>query len=542
MENTSKTDPPIETEAEKISALQSRITELEALIKFYEEQLRLSKHRRFGSSSEKSAYDAGVEQQTLFNEAEAYADAVPETNAPESSSDAETELIEVEKHYRERRRLIKSDRLPESIPVEVVEHALPASEQICSCCGGKLHEINTEVRRELKIIPAQVKIIEHHRKVYGCRECEKDEGGKPIVRTPVNEPVIKGGFASPESVAHVMVEKFVMGSPLYRQEQYWNRKGIKLSRQTMSGWIISATESWLVPLYDELKSKLGKMDVLFADETTLQVLHEPGKPPQSKSYMWLYRSLGGEAKQPSDVPHPIVLYEYQPNRKKENPQQFLTGFKGYLHTDGYDVYHSLPDDIIVVGCWAHVRRKFDEGVKALLPKDREGSSVLRGKRYCDRLFELEREFSELPPEERYKKRLELSKPLMDEFFAWLKDLKPLPKTQLGIATTYALRQRKYLENLLKDGRLELSNNKAERSIKPFVIDRKNFLFANTVRGATASAVMFSIIETAKANGLDAFEYLTFIFKTAPNLDLKNNPDKVGLLLPENAPLACRVMR
>ena len=184
---------------------------------------------------------------------------------------------------------------------------------------------------------------------------------------------------------------------------------------------------------------------------------------------------------------------------------------------------------------AHARRKFDEALKALPERDREGSNVLRGKRYCDRLFELEREFASLTPEERYIKRQEHSKPVLDEFYAWAVALNAVPKTGIGIAVHYALSQRKYLERYLLDGRLEISNNRAERSIKPFVIDRKNFLFANTPRGAKASAVMFSLIETAKENGLNPFEYLVYVFKNAPNWNIRNNPDALERLLPAFVP-------
>lgn len=225
--------------------------------------------------------------------------------------------------------------------------------------------------------------------------------------------------------------------------------------------------------------------------------------------MWLYRTSG-------DAKHPIVLYDYQPDRRAKRPAEFLKCFKGYLHTNGYDGYHSLKEEIAVVGCWAHVRRKFDEALKALPERDREGSNVLRGKRYCNLLFEFEREFENLKPEDRYLKRQKLSKPVLNEFFDWAAALNATPKTGIGIAVHYALSQRKYLESYILDGRLEISNNRAERSIKPFVIDRKNFLFSNTPRGAKASAVMFSIIETAKENELNPFEYLIYILKNAPN--------------------------
>ena len=515
-ELTAAAAPENQTE---IAALKARVSELESLVKYYEEQFRIAKHRQYGASSEKSEYDFA--QLSIFNEAELFAD----VNVPEP------ELVEVEKHYRKRTRLT-TDKLPDNLPVEVVEYDLPESEKVCPECGGPLHLMGRDTRRELVIIPAQVKIREHVRKIYSCRECEKDEYGVPIVKSPANDPVIKGSFASPEAIAHIMTQKFVMGSPLYRQEQELKQNGIMLSRQTMSNWLIRASEDWLEPIYDMLHEILGSHGVLHADETTLQVLREPGKTAQSKSYMWLYRTSG-------DAQHPIVLYDYQPDRRSKRPAEFLKDFKGYLHTDGYEGYHSLRSEITIVGCWAHVRRKFDEALKSLPERDREDSNALRGKRYCDRLFELEREFTDLAPDERYLKRLEQSKPVLDEFFAWVVALNAVPKTGVGVAAHYALSQRKYLERYLLDGRLEISNNRAERSIKPFVIDRKNFLFANTPRGAKASAVMFSIIETAKENGLSPFEYLVYIFKNAPNWNIRNDPDALERFLPAFASIYIR---
>jgi len=396
-----------------------------------------------------------------------------------------------------------------------------------------------EKRRELVIIPAQVKIREHVRKVYACRECEKDEYGVPILKAPTDEPVIKGSFASPEAIAHIMNQKFVMGAPLYRQEQDWNRQGIMLSRQTMSNWLIKATEDWLEPIYDALREVLfANYTELHADETTIQVLREPGKSAQSKSCMWLYRTSGYN-QYGVKARNPIVLFDYQPDRKAKRPAEFLKGYKGYLHTDGYEVYHGLPQEIIIVGCWAHARRKFDEALKALPEKDREDSSALLGKRYCDKLFELERQFTDMSPDERYRKRQELAKPLIDEFFAWLAALKVMPKTPIGTAAKYALGQRKYLERYLLDGKLEISNNRAERSIRPFVIGRKNFLFANTPRGAKASAIVFSIIETAKENGLNPFAYLTYVFTNAPNWDIRNDINALERLLPHFVPDSCK---
>jgi len=507
MENAVKTT---ENWPEIIAGKDARITELEALVKFYEEQFRLAKHRQFGASSEKSEYD--LSQLTLFNEAEITAD----ENIPEP------EITTVKEHYRKRTRLTK-DKLPEDLPVEEVCYELPENERICPDCGHGLRVMGHESREELVLIPATAKIRRHISATYACRHCETHSDHVPIVKSEMLNPVIKSSFASPEAVAHIAAQKFVMGVPLYRQEQEWKRSGIMLSRQTMSNWLIKATEKWLEPIYEELKRRLVERDVLHADETTLQVLREPGKTAQSKSYMWLYRTGG-------DAEHPIVLYEYQPSRKHEHPEAFLKNFKGYLHADGYDGYHALPENITVVGCWAHLRRKFDEALKIIDKEKREGTDSLRGKRYCDQLFEIERDLASLMPEERFEKRQEFSRPVMEEFFAWINSLGALPKNPLGIARHYALSQRKYLERYLLDGRLEISNNRAERSIKPFVIGRKNWLFANTVRGAKASAVIYSLIETVKENGLNPYEYLARVFRVAPNLA---DGDSMEMLLPWN---------
>ena len=279
------------------------------------------------------------------------------------------------------------------------------------------------------------------------------------------EPVIKGGFASPETIAHIAVQKFMMASPLYRQEQEWKQKGILLSRQTMSNWLLKASKGWLEPLYEKMRQKLLEHSVLHVDETVVQVLKEPGRAAQSKSYMWLYRTSGEAKKQ-------IVLYDYQPDRKHTRPKEFLEGFSGFLHTDGYDAYHKLPENITIVGCLAHVRRKFFDGLK-ILPKDKKKDShLLKGVEYCDRLFRYEREFTKLKPDERLEKRQSISKPLFEEFYKWMEGLSVLPSSMLGKAVHYAFSQKQYIERYLTDGRLEISNNRAERSIKPFIIGRK----------------------------------------------------------------------
>ena len=476
------------------ASLKADVAHLTQQVQYLLEQVRLGKHRQFGASTERSEYD----QVNLFNEAEVFAQPIA----------AESELCEVEKHYRQKRRELPN-RLPEDLPVEVVEHRLADDAQACPACEAHLHVMGKQiVRRELKLIPAKATIVEHVQYTYSCRCCEKNAISVPVIKAPLPQPLINGSFASPEAIAHIMVQKFVMGIPLYRQEQDWKRQGILLSRQTMSNWLIRATEDWLAPVYDTLKDQLLTHEVLHADETTLQVLREPGKSAQSKSYMWLYRTSG-------DAPSPIVLYEYQPGRGKEHPKKFLGNWKGFLHADGYAGYHSLPPDITVVGCWAHARRKFDEALKSTPKQEQQHSGAAIGKRYCDRLFAIEKRLTALPPEDRYNIRREQALPVLDEFLAWLNSQEPfLTKNAFGKAVRYTLDQWKYLRHYLLDGRLEISNNRAERSIKPFVIDRKNFLFANTPRGAKASAIMFSIIETAKENGLIPFDFLVRTFLAA----------------------------
>ncbi|MCI8623522.1 MAG: IS66 family transposase [Provencibacterium sp.] len=241
-------------------------------------------------------------------------------------------------------------------------------------------------------------------------------------------------------------------------------------------------------------------EVLQADETTLQVLHELRKKAQTKSYIWLYRTG-------KDGGSPIVLYEYQSSLEAKHAAKFLDGFSGYLHADGYQGYHKLPENIRVVGRWAHARRKFDEALNALPPDKREGTAALAGLKYCNKLFAWEERFKNLSSEERTKQRLKEEKPILDALLAWA-DSAAAPKSALGKALHYLKEQWPCLLRYLEDGRLELSNNRAERSVKPFVIGRKNFLFANTPLGAQVLAVIYSLIETARETGLDPFCYLT----------------------------------
>lgn len=485
------------------------IFELKQQLQWFLSQLSLSKRKQFGVSSEQT----DVNQMSLFDESELTADLTT----------SEPEISQVKSHSRKRTRLT-TDKLPENLPVEIIEHKLPESECVCPECCGKMHSMGTDMREEIKLIPAKALIKRHIRHIYSCRNCENTSDCVPMIKADMPEPVIKGGFASPEAIAHIATQKFMMASPLYRQQKEWTQNGICLSRQTMSNWLLNASENWLEPIYEEMKRKLCKHDVIHADESTLQVLKEPGKEAQSKSYMWLYRTSGEATNQ-------IVLYEYQPDRKHIHPKNFLENFSGFIHSDGYEGYHKLPDNIIVIGCLAHARRKFCEALK-IIPKDKQAdSSAAKGIAYFDKLFYLEKQFYLLSPEKIRQERGRLSKPIIKEFYSWIDTLNALPKTLLGRAVYYSQSQRKYLMGYLLDGRLEISNNRAERSIKTYVIGRKNWLFNNTQSGARASAIYYSLVVTAIENGLNPYEYLSWILTHAPNLGRPGYVAKIGDFLP-----------
>lgn len=529
MENLNINENTIQISVEeykRFKALEAREEELNKRIELLEEALRLAKQKRFGKSSEKISPESSEQLLYLFDEAETIL-------AIEDIKDEE-ETTSVASHTRRKYSNTLGDKLPENVPVEVVEHTLSYEELACPTCGTQMQEIGVDIRRELVIIPATIKVVEHRIHSYACMKCKEEELQTPI-RSAEKEPaLISGGFATAEAAAYIMTQKFVMGSPLYRQEMEWRRQGIELSRQTMSNWILKCAEIYLQPLYNKLHEKLLSRDVIHADETTLQVLKQLERPNASKCYMWLYRTG-------SDAENAIVLYDYQAGRGKEYPQKFLAEYEGYLQTDGYSVYHDLSDKITNVGCWAHLRRKFDEAKKAL-PKGKsaEASAAMKAMGYFTKIYKLEKKFAKLSFEERYTKRLKEEKPILDEFLSWAKTLNVAPKSALGKALVYLFNQEPYLINYLKDGRLEIDNNRAERSIKPFVIDRKNFLFANTARGAQGSAVIFSIIETAKENKLDPYRYLVYVLKQAKELHSSNETNWVEQLLPENAPDECKV--
>jgi hypothetical protein len=273
----------------------------------------------------------------------------------------------------------------------------------------------------------------------------------------------------------------------------------------MANWVIFCSNKYFEPVYEQMHKKLVTLDIIQNDETYVQVLKEEDRKPTTQSYMWLYRSA-------ERVEPPIVLFDYQPTRSGEHPRRFLAGYVGYINCDGYKVYDNISEDIKLQGCFSHCRRYYTDAVD-VVPKDaRAECEAMKGVEFCNKLFDIERRLKKCSDEQRFQKRLELSKPALEDFFAWASEISKvaLDKTMLGKAITYTLNQWDNLSRFLEDGRLEIHNNAAERSIRPFAVARKNFMFCDTINGARASAVIFSVISTAQANGLNPLVYLTFL--------------------------------
>jgi len=456
-------------------------------------QIKKNNKRTYGQSSEKTEYVAI----SLFNEAEKESD----PDRPEPT--IEEVIIPEHTVRRPKKQKGHRDEVLSGLEVITIEHVINDPE--CRLHGG-MHVIGKEfVRREIEIKPAQIWVTEHVRLAYGCRPCELEGDSSSVVKADVPPALIPNSIASPSAVAYVLYEKFVNAIPLNRQENDLKLHGLILARQTMANWVIICATKYLEPVYRLMHIELISLDIIHADETTVQVLKEEGRKPTTDSYMWVYRSA-------ERVGPPIVLFEYQPTRSGEHPKRFLAGYKGYINCDGYQGYDKVSGDVKLQGCFSHCRRYYTDAVDIVPKAARADCEAMKGVEFCNKLFDIERRIKKCSNDERFQKRLEQSKPVLDAFFSWATEMNKvaLDKTRLGKAVTYTLNQWDNLTRFLEDGRLEIHNNAAEQTIRPFTIARKNFLFCDTVKGARASAVTFSIIETAKANGLNPLAYLTYL--------------------------------
>lgn len=491
---TEKAEKKYEQAQSEIKDLTLRNKELIANYNWILEQLKLSKKKIYGSSAEKIAEDYG--QLNLFNEAELEGQPLA----------VEPKLEEIT--YRRRKSKKRNqEEIYGDLPVEEIVYDIPDEEKICEKCGSEMTFMRYEIRKELKIVPAKVSVVEHKKAVYVCKNCDKT-GIEANFKTAKGVPaLIEKSLASPSMLSYIMNQKFTNAMPLYRQEQEFKRMGVNLSRQTMANWMIKGA-NLLKPMYEEMRKELVSRSFIHADETPLEVLNEPGKEPGAKSYMWVYKTGRYEG-------NPIVLYDYEVGRSGDFAKKFLSGFSGYLHCDGWTGYDKV-ENTKRCGCWAHLRRYFLNALD--VQEDKTDYSTIAGQGFLmiEKIFLLEKPQKGNPEytlDEIEKIRKDKSADKVKEFFEFCEENqgRTLPKSMTGRAITYALNQRKTLEVFLENPKIELTNNSAERAIKPFVIGRKNWLFCNTPDGARASATIYSIIETAKVNNINPYDWLEKIF-------------------------------
>jgi transposase len=511
---------------QKTIQLQTEIEEAQAKVDWYYQQYLLSKQARFGQSSEQAIY--GQLELPLFNEAEAFREMVSIEPSPEEILD---KAGKKKKSHGKKKNL---DGL------ETVSHVylLPPEEMYCPECGSPLHEIRPEVTVQLEVVPAKVIVHKHESMIYGCRRCEKDENVKTkmIIAPGAPKPLIKRSPVTPSFAADFITKKYVDALPFYRQEQDYKRRNIPITRNNLCNWSIRLTNDWFQLIFDRMDEILIAKKAIHCDETEVEVLAEPHRPATCNSYVWVTTTMEREKQTP------IALYHYTETRASYQARQILKGFQGYIHCDGYAGYDALQKtgakgepamDVTLVACMVHVKRKFKEALKVVKPSDTRYTSAAHGVEMIEKIFHIDNQFNGLSDEERYEKRLELLKPALDEFFAWVNSEMSLvlPKCKYGQAINYASKQEQKVRNVLLDGCLELDNNLAERTVKPFVIGRKNWLFSNTPGGAAASCVQYSIVQTAIMNGLIPFEYLKYLLEEMPKIENLCDYEQLDQLLP-----------
>ena len=497
-----------------IKEQQLKFNEIERKYLEIEEKYLILRSKFFSRSSEKLSNE-DQKQLRLFNEAESICD-------EEEKKNNENEKIEV-KSYKRNKKGRKA--IPSDIPRHEVIHDLTDEEKKCPCCGKVRPKIGSEDSEELDIIPAEIKVIKHIRLKYGPCKCEesqkKEEKQIKTAKMPVR--LIPGSIVSPGLLAYILVNKFCDHLPFYRQEKIFKRIGVDISRANMCNWTIHVS-SKLQDLLKIMWEEIRGAPFIQMDETTLQVLNEPGRSVHIKSYMWVTL---GHYKNKS-----IVIYHYHPTRSKEIPLKVAQDYKGYLQTDGYSGYNDAGNQpgIIHVGCWAHARRYFKEALAVSKNKNsaREALSNIQ-KLYA---VESKERYKSLSDEVFLQERKKLVLPIFDKLKKWLdkKIIQVPPKTKIGEAVSYTLGEWDKLIKYIEAPFITPDNNLVENAIRPFVLGRKNWLFSATPRGAHASACIYSLIETAKANGLDPYRYLRYLFTKIPETSTENEFKK---LLPMN---------
>lgn len=508
------------TELEKFAMEASGEAErLKALVEAKEAELRLLRREKFGSRSEKRKKEETPDenQLSLFNDAEALAQ--PEAEEPK--------LEKVRRTRKTKKKGCKKAKL-EKLPKDTTEYTLQEEERACPVCGNEMAVMKRTVRKEVEVIPARVVVHEHITESYVCRQCEDKGTQTPIIKAPSPKPMLNASFLSPSMAAYILTRKYDNRDPIYKISSDFAGHGLELSDQMISNWVLRTAEEYGQPLYERMWEHLKGCDYINADETGIQVLEEPGRKAQSKSYMWLFCRNHTEK--------PLVLYEYAPTRSGEAVKKALEGYQGIVQCDGYDGYNAA-EGIVRMGCLAHIRRKFNDAKEALDPKivKEAGALEMEALKKCGRLFELDEEVKGKPVEERLSWKEQHIRKESDDFFKWLQQIRDKGEAAGALllkAVNYALNERQYFENYFTDGRIEMSNNLAERAVRPFAMGRKNWLFCRTPRGAKASAIWYSIIVTAKENGLLPFEYLRYLLEELRGKKVSAMPDEqIDRLLP-----------
>ena len=470
---------------------------------------------QFGQRSEKRTYvlDDGNQQLSLFDTPEKS----EEKSNPEPSQNPEKEIC-VSGHSRKKKRTL--EELCATLPVEERIVDLPDEEK-ANANGQALVCIGQEyIRTELVLERAKAKVVKHYRKVYADRQLEQETGYSEVFKPVMPPPLLAHSYASASVVTDVLMKKYVDAMPLYRQEQMWKRMGVELKRGTMANWVIQVADLYLRPFWKRIRSELLTQSTIHADETVIQVLKEKGKPATSESRMWVYSS----AKR-ADIQ--LRCFEYRESRSGKWAKTFLEGFSGVLITDGYSGYNKVQG-AERAGCWAHMRRKWLEAMPE--GADAKTCKAAEGYEFCNRLFELERQFEGLTAEERLIQRKEKSGLILEAYWTWLYTI-PRPTGKLKDAVTYAQNQKAHLSAFLEHGEIEISNNQVENAIRPFVVGRKGWLFADTPQGAEASAIIYSLMETAKANSLRLDDYLLHLLSIMPERAEQNKDFEIDDLLP-----------
>ena len=499
---------------EKNARLEEKKQEMERKLDILTEQIRLSNTRTFGRSSEKDVLDGQIE--LAFNEAESVF--VENTEEPSAG-----QLISA--YTRRKKQKGKRAEDLSKFPVKVIEHTLD-EEKLHKFFPDGYERFPDEVYSKLEYHPASFEVVEHHIAVYHGKADDS------IIRAEHPKELLDGSIVTASLAAGIMNAKYVNAMPLYRLEKELERHELNLSRQTMANWMILLSERYLSLLWNRMKENLFTHHVIHADETPVLV-NKDGRKAGAKSYMWVYRSNIYDD-------HPVILYDYHKTRNTDNLEKFLNGFRGKIVSDGYVSYHKLaaefPKDITVCGCWAHMRRKFSDIVKSASGSDKKKLKFTLagyGLSQISQIYHMDNKLRELSEDEIKRERDLTIRPMVEAFFAWAEEHRTevTGGSNIGKALDYALNQRRYLMEFLQDPKVPLDNNAAEGAIRPFVIGKKNWVMIDTVHGASASAIIYSIAETAKANNLKPYQYFKHILEEIPKHMDETSLDFLDDLLP-----------